>query len=54
MKAEMQRAMVETYHVENGVPGYRMLHDLLYNKFPCSVLWSSFFVTLRPNSEEVT
>ena len=36
MKAEMQRAMVETYHVENGVPGYRMLHDLLYNKFPCS------------------
>lgn len=35
-KAEMQRAMVETYHDEDGVPGYRMLHDLLYNKFPYS------------------
>lgn len=28
--------MVDTYHAEDGVPGYRMLHDLLYNKFPCS------------------
>ena len=28
-KAEIQRKIVEIYHRENGVPGYRMMNDYL-------------------------
>ena len=28
-KAEIQRKIVEIYHCENGVPGYRMMNDYL-------------------------
>ena len=28
-KAEIQRKIVEIYHLENGVPGYRMMNDYL-------------------------